>query len=76
MRRKIGITDGDLQTNEAYKKAYAMAKALPLLPANDLAAGIDIVQETAGIMDARMSRFLNYLRQTWLPSKMLLAILC
>jgi len=70
-RRSKGISDNVLAGNRNLIKAYAMAKSLPLLPAEDFERGIQVVIETAndnGVTDPRFIEFVNYIRQTWLPS--------
>jgi len=72
MRRNKGISDTVYSNNANIKKAYDMAKAIPLLPSAYFERGIDVVAETArgsnGTADPRFTQFVNYLRSYWLPS--------
>lgn len=62
-KRKLS---GEVRTN--FKDVLDMTKALPLLPAGDIPAGIDFLEERSN-NSADIRALFQYLRRYWIPSK-------
>lgn len=67
-KKRFGLRDGILREHLHLKEAYEMEKALPLLPAGDIPAGITYIEESIQ-EDQRFTEFLQYLRGYWEPCK-------
>lgn len=67
-RTSLDLSDETLRQSPHLQQAYAMSKALALLPAADIPTGINIIEKTAN-GDHRTQQFIQYLRHQWEPCK-------